>query len=100
MSFDKEYINAIRKYKLFLCEGVPNLLADAYYNNIKSVVLTNKYNYHDLVISMIAQHAGHCQLLPRLESKLIKDFDFTTYINPNVKTIEYFLKEFENGKYR
>jgi uncharacterized protein (TIGR00661 family) len=66
----EEYFCNLKNCQLFLCEGQTSFLADAFYNNKYSVVMTNFQDVECVTNSIFSQHLGLSSMVYHIEDNL------------------------------
>jgi hypothetical protein len=84
----EDYKLYLANCKYYISEGTPSLLADAYYNNKYSIVLTDKLNLNDLTTAMVAQKHKHCQVLFRLNNPIKPHLPFEVNKRCDIRNID------------
>jgi uncharacterized protein (TIGR00661 family) len=66
----EEYFCNLKNCQLFVCEGQTSFLADAFYNNKYSVVMTNFQDVECVTNSVFSQHLGLSSMIYQIEENL------------------------------
>jgi hypothetical protein len=82
---EEEYFCNLKNSNLFVCEGQTSFLADAYYNNKHSVVLTNFDDPECIINTTISNKLNFSKSIYNSHDDLTMNIDIIPYINPNIK---------------
>jgi len=80
----EEYACNIKNSNLFICDGSTSFLADAFYNNVFSLIIPNYQDRECLVNSSYSENFGLSQVVYDNEFNE-QEFEFCIHNNPNVK---------------
>lgn len=83
-----EYANCIRNTNRFVCSGHPTLLADAFYNETHSLIVTSKSDIFNLWQALSCRRFKIGQLIYHMNDKLINLPPININMQPDIKHLD------------